>query len=138
MKTTPTRHPGAPGTPSSPGGKTGVPAVRSRTAARADDLIGADRGTFGEFLADALARSGLGVREYSRAVMGHDRSHGFVSRVLGGKSLPPLKNLSAWAAPLGLDRTETARFEFLAALAHTPPIVVARLRELEARNASRA
>lgn len=79
--------------------------------------------TFGSFVREKLAARGIGLREYSRVVMGHDRSHGFVSRVLRGISPPPLKALDEWAAPLGLGAEERRRFDFLAAVQHSPPLI---------------
>lgn len=79
--------------------------------------------TFGSFVLERLRSKGMALREYARVVMGHDRSHGFVSRVLRGISPPPLKALDDWAAPLGLDAEERKRFDFLAAVQHSPPAV---------------
>ena len=78
--------------------------------------------TFGSFVRDALARKGLGVVEFAR-LAGYPKAHGFVSRVLSGRSLPPLKELDRWAKPLGLSAKERERFELLAGIAHSPPVV---------------
>ena len=78
--------------------------------------------TFGSFLRDTLARRGLGVCEYAR-LAGYPKAHGFVSRVISGTSLPPLKELDRWAKPLGLSAAERDRFDLLAGIANSPPVV---------------
>lgn len=78
--------------------------------------------TFGSFLRAALERRNLGVCEYAR-LAGYPKAHGFVSRVIAGRSLPPLKELDRWAVPLGLTAAERARFDLLAAVANSPPSV---------------
>ena len=78
--------------------------------------------TFASFVRCALIRKDIGVVEYAR-LAGYPKAHGFVSRVLSGKSLPPLKELDRWAQPLDLTDSERLEFDLLAGIAHSPKVV---------------
>jgi transcriptional regulator with XRE-family HTH domain len=91
--------------------------------------------TFGSFLRTALERKNLGVCEYAR-LAGYPKAHGFVSRVLSGSSLPPLKELKRWAAPLDLDAKAYQRFELLAGIAHASPAVQAWFESVDGKRES--
>lgn len=62
------------------------------------------------------------LRAYALAV-GLGKSHSFAYRVARGDAAPPLKALGRWAEPLGLSAAERARFELLAGIANSPPVV---------------
>lgn len=100
-----------------------VSTPRSQCFQRHGDYHGSMANTFGSFLHESLRRCGLGVREYSRIIFGHNRGHSFVSRVLRDMQAPPMGSLDVWAIPLKLTEAERHKFDFLASVANSPPLV---------------
>lgn len=78
--------------------------------------------TFGTFLREALQRRGMTLRTYALAI-GLGKSHSFAYRVANGQAGPPMKDLARWAEPLGLTAKERRRFDLLAGVANSPPVV---------------
>jgi transcriptional regulator with XRE-family HTH domain len=78
--------------------------------------------SFGQFVRERIRRRDISVREYAR-LAGYPSAHSFVSRVLRGVDPPPLKEMDRWAAALGISPDERDRFDELAALAHSPPLI---------------
>lgn len=91
--------------------------------------------SFGQFVKQRLKLAGLSIRAYAR-LAGYPSSNSFVSKVLRGIEPPPLKESGRWAAPLGLDQADRDRFDELAALAHSPPIIRERYEAMRDRLAS--
>lgn len=69
---------------------------------------------------------------------GHQSAHSFVSRVLRGVRPPPLKALEAWARALDITADERDRFDELAALAHSPPMIRERFETMREKLAAKA
>lgn len=91
--------------------------------------------SFGQFVRERMVRRGLSVREYAR-LAGYPSAHSFVSRVLRGVDPPPLKEMDRWAGALGIGPDERDRFDELAALAHSPPLIRERYESMRERLAS--
>jgi len=77
---------------------------------------------FGRYVEQFLDQHELSIRAYARLI-GCAGSQPFVARVLRGLDPPPLKNLERWAKPLQLTPDQRARFDLLAAIAHSPLLV---------------
>lgn len=78
--------------------------------------------TFGTFLRATLDQRGMTLRAYALAI-GLGKSHSFAYRVANGQAAPPMKDLDRWAKPLALGVKDRRRFDLLAGVANSPPVV---------------
>jgi hypothetical protein len=80
---------------------------------------------FGEALQAAIAAKGISVKSWAEKMIGS--THGQVFNVIAGRRTPPLDEVERWATKLGLEGRERQRFLDLAALAHLPIEIEARM-----------
>lgn len=86
---------------------------------------------FGAHLAELLVARGLSLRAFAVLVRVDPSAVLYAKR-----SKMAVKRIGPWADVLGLSGAQREHFEFLAWCTHTPPLILERLRQLEAQAAN--
>lgn len=96
-------------------------------------MVSSGSSPFGVYLTELLAARSLSLRAFARLV-GVDPSAVLYAK----RAKVAAKRIGPWADALHLTGVERERFEYLAWCTHTPPMILARLAQLEAQAASHA